>query len=126
MHCVRVVILLLTQAEDLLVDDHMDEGTGDEAKGSSSISPRSAKEEGYGSEEKSSDPSANTPSSTSSNLTFSRFQRDSGRQSMLANNIGSWVEAADRQLIRMKNEANCQQQQPQEQASCRRMYRGRL
>lgn len=80
----------------------------DEAKGSS-ISPRSAKEEGYASEEKSSDPSANTPSSTTSNLTFSRFQRDSGRQSMLANNIGSWVEAADRQLIRMKNEANCKQ-----------------
>ena len=98
--------LLLIQAEDLLVD-HSDEGM-DEAKGSS-ISPRSAKEEGYGSEEKSSDPSANTPSSTTSNLTFSRFQRDSGRQSMLANNIGSWVEAADRQLIRMKNEANCKQ-----------------
>lgn len=98
--------LLLIQAEDLLVD-HSDGGM-DEAKGSS-ISPRSAKEEGYGSEEKSSDPSANTPSSTTSNLTFSRFQRDSGRQSMLANNIGSWVEAADRQLIRMKNEANCKQ-----------------
>lgn len=108
-------LFLLTQAEDLLVVDHSDEGM-DEAKGSS-ISPRSAKEEGYGSEEKSSDPSANTPSSTTSNLTFSRFQRDSGRQSMLANNIGSWVEAADRQLIRMKNEANCKQSNDQTDAS---------
>ncbi len=64
------------------------------------MSPRSIKEEGYGSEEK----SENTPSSTTSNNTFSRFSRGSGRLSMIANNLDVWAEAADRQLLKINKD----------------------
>ncbi|RWS31517.1 partitioning defective 3-like protein [Leptotrombidium deliense] len=91
------------------LSDSVVERSDDEAKSplfvkTSSLSPKSIKEEGYASEEK----SENTPSSATSSSTFSRFSRGSGRQSMINGNIDIWVEAADRQLVKIKNETNAQ------------------
>ena len=72
--------------------EDLENNVNQESDKSQSLSPRSVKEEGYGSEEK----SENTPSST-----FSRFSRGSGRLSMLNNNIDVWIDAADRQLNKL-------------------------
>ena len=79
--------------------EHSDEDKDKSILSSNSLSPPSIKEEGYGSEEK----SEHTPSSTTSNNTFSRFSRGSGRLSMIANNLDVWAEAADRTLRKSFN-----------------------
>ncbi|RWS08791.1 partitioning defective 3-like protein [Dinothrombium tinctorium] len=86
------------------IPDNSEEETKSPIFAKKNLSPKSVKEEGYASEEK----SENTPSSATSSSTFSRFSRGSGRLSMVNSNIDVWVEAADRQLIKMKNENNVQ------------------
>ena len=83
----------------------------DEEKSFKSISPQSTKEEGYASEERPSsqmEPTQIQTLSPSSNATsprqFGKFSRSSGRLSMLANNFDVWADAADRQLLRLKQD----------------------
>lgn len=77
----------------------------DEDKSFNSVSPQSTKEEGYASEEQTNSQSDSAhPISPSGYQLFNHsFARGSGRLSMLANNVDQWADAADRQLIKLKN-----------------------
>ena len=51
-------------------------------------------------------PNQATSSPSMANSPLGKFTRGSGRHSILANNLDAWADAADRQLMRLKNERN--------------------